>query len=115
MARLGELFDKVDTYDPLPIPHEGFGFDQRIYDGIWPEAELLRSSGELLQMAGTITCPLVAIHGYYDPHPAEGVRGPLSRTTPDFRFYLLEKCGHTPWRERHARDWFFAILKKEII
>lgn len=114
MARLGALFDKTDTCEALPVPHEGPGFDQRIYDGIWPEAEKLRSSGELLAMAGRVKCPVIAIHGDYDPHPAEGVRGSLSHVVPDFRFYLLKKCGHTPWRERYARDEFYRILKENI-
>ncbi len=114
IARLGALFDKADTFEALTVPNEGTGFDQRIYDGIWPEAERLRSSGELLAMAGRVTCPVVAIHGDYDPHPAEGVREPLSRVVPDFRFYLLNKCGHTPWRERYAHDEFYRILKENI-
>ena len=115
MARLGALFDTADTYEPLAVPHEGMGFNQRIYDGIWREAETLRSSGELLDMARGIRCPVTAIHGDYDPHPADGVRLPLSRILPDFRFYLLNKCGHTPWRERYARDEFYRILREEIV
>ncbi len=114
ITRLGALFDKADTYEALSVPHEGSGFDQRIYDGIWPEAERLRASGQLLAMASGIRCPVVAIHGDYDPHPAEGVRVPLSRVVPDFRFLLLLKCGHTPWRERYAHDEFYRILKENI-
>jgi pimeloyl-ACP methyl ester carboxylesterase len=75
----------------------------------------MRQSGELLALAGQIRCPVVAIHGDYDPHPAEGVQEPLSATLGHFRFILLEKCGHTPWMERQARDAFYAILKKECI
>lgn len=114
MARLGVLFDKVDTYDRFPSTDEALGFNQQIYDGIWPEADNLRSSGALLRMAWNISCPVVAIHGDYDPHPAEGVRAPLAANISDFRFILLEKCGHTPWRERHARDRFYEMVKKEI-
>lgn len=114
IARLGALFDKADTCEALPVPHEGHGFDQHIYDGIWPEAEKLRSSGELLEMAQSVRCPVVAIHGDYDPHPAEGVLKPLSLVIPNFSFHLLKQCGHTPWRERHARDEFFKILREEI-
>jgi pimeloyl-ACP methyl ester carboxylesterase len=58
---------------------------------------------------------VVAIHGDYDPHPAEGVRKPLTEVLEDFRFILLKKCGHTPWREQEARDDFFRILKREIV
>jgi pimeloyl-ACP methyl ester carboxylesterase len=57
---------------------------------------------------------VIAIHGDYDPHPAEGVQKPLSSVLRDFRFVLLEKCGHTPWLERQARESFYHILKEEI-
>ena len=32
-------------------------------------------------MGRKIKCPVVAIHGDYDPHLAEGVREPLSRVS----------------------------------
>ena len=73
-----------------------------------------RASGELLKTVSRIQCPVVAIHGTYDPHPAEGIREPLSRVLPDFRFILLEDCGHLPWIERQARDEFFRVLEQEI-
>jgi pimeloyl-ACP methyl ester carboxylesterase len=57
---------------------------------------------------------VVAIHGDYDPHPADGVKHPLSGAIKDFRFVLLKKCGHYPWRERNARDMFYCILNAEI-
>jgi pimeloyl-ACP methyl ester carboxylesterase len=57
---------------------------------------------------------VVAIHGDYDPHPAEGVREPLSRVLSDFRFVTLEKCGHLPWIERHAKEPFYDLLRREI-
>jgi hypothetical protein len=49
-----------------------------------------------------------------DPHPAEGVRGPLAGILTDFRFVLLDRCGHTPWRERNAREEFFLALHAEL-
>ena len=57
---------------------------------------------------------MVAIHGDYDPHPWSGVTEPLTRVLKDFRFILLENCGHYPWYERAAREQFFSILKKEV-
>ncbi|MFO7996195.1 MAG: alpha/beta hydrolase, partial [Dehalococcoidia bacterium] len=71
-------------------------------------------SGQLLEIIRRIKCPVLAIHGDYDPHPAHGVKDPLSRAIKDFRFVLLEKCGHYPWRERKARDMFYCILNAEI-
>ena len=114
MARFGALCARADAYDPLPHDEEVIDFQYDINKNVWQEAEKLRSSGELLEMGKQILCPVLAIHGDYDPHPPEGVKEPLSRVLKDFRFILLEKCGHTPWLERQARDRFFEILKNEI-
>jgi pimeloyl-ACP methyl ester carboxylesterase len=115
MSRLGELTFKSDSYDPLPRDNEILDYQYDVYHGVWEQASKLRSSGKLLDMGTGIQCPVIAIHGDFDPHLAEGVREPLSRVLKDFRFILLEKCGHYPWLERNARDRFYAIIKNEIV
>jgi len=118
LARLGELVEKSDNYDVEEIKTDAadrISAEGYTYQQVWNEADKLRSSGQLLEYARKIKCPVIAIHGDYDPHPAEGVREPLSRIIGDFRFHLLEKCGHTPWKERHAREEFYHILKRELL
>lgn len=114
MARLGALVSKTDSYNPLPHVSEVLECKAEIYQGVWGEAAALRSRGGFIELAPSITCPVVAIHGDYDPHPPEGIKNPLSGIIKDFRFVLLEKCGHDPWIEKEARDMFFDILKKEL-
>ena len=114
MARLGNLLSQADSYDPLPHDDEILECQYDVFQGVWEQAEQLRSSGELLELGKRIKCPVVAIHGDYDPHPAAGVVEPLSRILKDFRFILLEKCGHRPWLEHNARDRFYDILKQEL-
>jgi pimeloyl-ACP methyl ester carboxylesterase len=113
-ARFGALMDKADAYDPLPHESEVLPCSPDIYQQVWGEAGKLRSSGELLNMGEKVECPVVAIHGDYDPHPAAGVKEPLTRVIKDFRFILLEKCGHHPWLERQAKQQFYDVLKREI-
>jgi pimeloyl-ACP methyl ester carboxylesterase len=114
-ARFGSLFSKTDTYAPLPDDHDA-PIDCRpdIYNAVWPEAAELRRSGKLLDAGRQIHCPTLAIHGDYDPHPAQGVEKPLSDILHDFRFILLDRCGHKPWIERHARDTFYKIMDMEL-
>ncbi len=114
MARTGELISKADAYDPIQHKDEVLAVQYHVFQSVWNDAEELRSSGKLLQLAEQIKCPVTAIHGDYDPHPAEGVKKPLTNMLNDFRFILLENCGHTPWIERQARDEFFGILKEEL-
>ncbi len=113
MSRLGKLISKADSYDPLPHDSEILECQYDIYQSVWERAEELRSSGKLLELGKRIHCPVVAIHGDYDPHLSEGIKAPLSRVLKDFRLILLEKCGHCPWIEQSARDRFYNILKKE--
>lgn len=114
MAQFGRLISKADSYDPLPYDSEVLECQYNIYQNVWQQARELRSSGKLLKLGKRIQCPVVAIQGDYDPHLAEGIKEPLSRVLKDFRFILLENCGHQPWIERAARDKFYSILRNEV-
>jgi pimeloyl-ACP methyl ester carboxylesterase len=117
LARLDALAAKTDQYDPIQEEHaEADALDVQgdIFQGVWNEAAELRRSGRLLALADQIRCPMVAIHGDYDPHPAQGVQGPLSGRLESFRFILLQQCGHKPWVERQARAEFYRILEGEL-
>ncbi len=113
-ARFGALFSKADAYDPIMYKSEVIDFQVDIFQSVWKDAEELRRSGKLLELGKQIKCPVVAIHGDYDPHPAEGVQKPLSAILKNFRFILLANCGHIPWIEREAKEEFFRILKGEL-
>jgi pimeloyl-ACP methyl ester carboxylesterase len=108
------FLNKADAYQTIPHDDPQINFNYGIYKKIWKEAEGLRKSGELLSMGERINCPVVVIHGDYDPHPYEGVVIPLARTVKDFKYEIIEKCGHHPWFEEHAKDLFYELLKKEL-
>ncbi|MFO8020230.1 MAG: alpha/beta hydrolase [Promethearchaeia archaeon] len=105
---------KTDQYDPISDADEDIMFRRQVYQEVWREADILRKSGKLLDRIKEVKCPVTAIHGEYDPHPAEGVKKPLSRVIEDFQFIPLEKCGHKPWIEKKAKANFFNILEKQI-
>jgi pimeloyl-ACP methyl ester carboxylesterase len=111
---IAEIMRKADSFQSDGTAFANIDFEYGIYESVWGEAEKLRSSGELLRHAGKLKCPVTVIHGDYDPHPYLGVKLPLEKTTKDFRFLLLEKCGHEPWSEISAKDSFYSILENEI-
>lgn len=117
---LGGFLTKADTFDPITNDHQtdeikGMkGVQFEIYESIWEEAKDLRSSGKMLALGKKIQCPVVAIHGDYDPHPSEGVTVPLAKVIRNFKFILLKNCGHLPWLERQAKDKFYDVLRKEF-
>lgn len=114
MARLGALYAKADAFDPANGREEAIEVRAGVFEAVWEQAAGMRSSGELLRLARWVKCPVVAIHGDYDPHLAEGVERPLSALLKNFRFVLLDRCGHRPWMERQARDRFYQVLKEEL-
>jgi pimeloyl-ACP methyl ester carboxylesterase len=113
MSRLGSLISKADSHLPVSHDDEVVQTSHDIYRRVWNEADELRNSGKLLEIASRVKCPVVAIHGDYDPHPPEGIRLPLSQILQDFRFILLKNCGHKPWIEKMAKERFFEILETE--
>lgn len=114
LAQIAKLYFKADTLDPITTDTEAIEVQLDVNQSVSREAGSLRTTGDLLRLADDIRCPVVAIHGDYDPHPADGVRLPLERVLSNFRFVLLERCGHYPWLERQARDRFFSLLRSEI-
>jgi pimeloyl-ACP methyl ester carboxylesterase len=117
LAQLGALALKTDAYDPIKgeaDESDAVGGRGDVFQSVWQDAAEMRRSGELLELGERVECPVVAIHGDYDPHPAAGVQEPLSTVLGRFRFILLKSCGHTPWIERQARDEFYRVLEKEL-
>lgn len=110
----GELMSKADSFDPIPESGETIEPQSDIYESVWKEAEELRRNGGLLEYGKLIKCPVIVIHGDYDPHPFEGIRKPLTRVLKDSKFILLEDCGHHPWFEKQAKDKFYEILTREL-
>lgn len=113
-AELGKLIEKADSYDVLPKNGEVIEYQYDVFESVWAEAQDMRRNGQLLALGRNIRCPVVAIHGDYDPHPAAGVQIPLAEVLDDFRFILLRNCGHRPWMEKQAKDMFFETLFIEL-
>ena len=116
LETLGRLTGKTDAYEL--IEEAGGSDDVRgnaaIYRAVWKEAAELRRSGALLRRARTVQCPVIAIHGDADPSPAAAVAEPLSAALASFRLATLARCGHTPWRERYAKEEFYRLLAEVV-
>jgi pimeloyl-ACP methyl ester carboxylesterase len=115
MKEWSEILDATDNYDPLPRDLEMIEVQYDIFSKVWPDFVMLRDTpGYLKKEFSKIDLPTVVIHGDYDPHPIEGIRPFLKSCIANIQFYILTKCGHYPWIERHARDQFFEILQNEV-
>jgi len=111
----GDIFLNTDVYDPLTTDLETIEVQCERHTKVWADFVALRDTpGNLAAEFSRITQPTVVIHGDSDPHPIKGIRPFLQSCISDVRFYMLDRCGHYPWIERHARARFFEILRSEI-
>lgn len=114
VARFIKLNDAADTYSRDTSQQPNVIYDEAIHRAVWPEADSMRKAGALLDALSAIKCPVVAIHGDYDPRPSEGVKLPLQTALPSAEFIEIERCGHKPWQETYAKDEFYRLVEQAI-
>lgn len=114
MVQMVTLIKNADAFELIINDQTNLEYQYDMHHSIWSEAEQLRSTGKLLKFGERIKCPVVAIHGDFDPHPVEGVSEPLKKTLKSFKIMRLPDCGHYPWLEKNAKEKFYKILKEDI-
>jgi pimeloyl-ACP methyl ester carboxylesterase len=80
LSQLGMLARKADSYALVEESEERteVRLSAEIYRQVWLRAAEMRRTSELLRRAHAVICPVVAIHGEFDPSPAlGGIRTPL--------------------------------------
>jgi pimeloyl-ACP methyl ester carboxylesterase len=86
-------------------------FDVEAHRETWHDMVRLQEEGVYPAAFAAIESPVLMIHGAYDPHPGRMIRAGLEPHIGRLEYHELERCGHSPWREKHARDEFFASLR----
>lgn len=109
-ARLADLLLAVDHHHPIVDHLEVIAHQREVFAAVWGQVERRRQDGTLLDTSRALRCPVVVLHGTYDPHPLDGVVGPLRALAEDLRVEVLDDCGHLPWLERDARERFLDVL-----
>jgi len=112
-----ELTRRVYEYEPMPA-HAGDQlpgpFDMKAHIETWNDMLGLQKESVYPAAFAAITCPVLMLHGDYDPHPGPAIYSSLKRFIPQLEWREIEKCGHSPWNERWACDSFFKILLEWI-
>ncbi|MBD3257368.1 alpha/beta fold hydrolase [candidate division GN15 bacterium] len=112
MEELGSLLSRADMFDPLPDDSETIEVQYDLHCKVWDDFKALRDEpGRLEDEFAAITASATIIHGDYDPHPLTGIQPFLESALPEVDVHVLGNCGHYPWRERHARDVFYGLLR----
>lgn len=111
MAKIPKVFEKSDNYClENRDMHKADKTDSQMHNIIWEEAAKLRTTGKLLSSFKNIKNKIVLIQGETDPHPAKGIIIPLQENGVECETYILEKCGHSPFMEKYAKEDFYKIL-----
>ncbi len=117
LGRLGALAEKADNYC-VEMTDENredtIAIDGRQFQKVMAEAHRMREEGFFRKIATDIRCPVRIIHGNNDTTPAEGVITPLREAIPDLKWYVIDKCGHSPWKEKYGEEEFYRIVDCEV-
>jgi len=114
--RLREMYELMaplydcDAEPTAPDP-EAPAFDARAHTETWNDMLRLQAEGVYPAAFAAIRGPVLMLHGSHDPHPGRMIRDGLTPHIPQLEYHELDRCGHSPWRERRARDAFFAVLR----
>jgi pimeloyl-ACP methyl ester carboxylesterase len=108
-----KLIESLMTYEvdeSVQDKYEPESFDLRAHEETWQDMLQQQEEGVYPSAFAVIKQPVLMIHGKYDPHPGRMIYRSLKSFMPHIEFHELEKCGHSPWVEKHARSEFFELL-----
>jgi len=98
------------TFDAVLPEPEALEVDEAGNIETWEDMVRLQREGRYPQELAQIDCPVLMLHGAYDPHPGEMIRDSLLPFIPQLEFRQWDQCGHYPWIEHHAREPFLDAL-----
>jgi pimeloyl-ACP methyl ester carboxylesterase len=121
LADLGKLFSDLEGYDLINEgdPSLGGGLPANVLavDSLggaqtWQDVLRLQQERVEPQIFANIRVPVLMLHGDHDPHPGPCTRDRLHQYMPQLEYVEFSRCGHQPWRERHARARFLEVICK---
>ncbi len=112
MRAAGELMLPLDSYELASSDLGLEACDARAYRESWEDMLRLQATGVFPAVFSAIDSPVLLLHGAADPHPGRMIRVSLEPHLPRLEVRELERCGHYPWLEKHARGEFFVVLRR---
>jgi pimeloyl-ACP methyl ester carboxylesterase len=109
----GDLTMSIEAYElihSVDDPSDALQYDSVANSETWNDVLRLQREGLEPQRFSRISCPVLMLHGHTDPHPGAATHDLLGRFIRHLEYVEFEKCGHEPWKERHARHPFLVAL-----
>jgi pimeloyl-ACP methyl ester carboxylesterase len=110
IAKEHALSDSIYTYSRA-VSGPGAELDLKGHTETWSDMIRLQEAAVYPAAFTAITCPVLMLHGSYDPHPGGLIRDGLQNFIPHLEYTEFDRCGHSPWIEEHARDRFLSNLR----
>jgi len=112
---LARLLTRMDIVEPAgPVEDLVIRHDYRCFRAVWGDMVRLQREGVYPRRLSRVDCPVTLLHGREDPHPGRLIHESLRPHLPGIRYLELERCGHSPWLERHARAPFYRALREAL-
>ncbi len=118
MDRILKWHEMTDTYERIDLPaaqRSPREFDRKAFEETWNDMMHLQSEGVYPQAFAAVSCPVVMIHGEYDPHPGAKTARRLRSYIPHLEYRELQRCGHEPSVEKYARTEFYDFLESWLL
>ena len=109
-GRAHALQDRLYTF-ARGMSQPSVEFDLKGHTESWSDMVRLQDAGVYPAAFASITCPVLMLHGSYDPHPGDLIRDGLEPHIRQLEYVELDRCGHAPWIELHAREPFLSVLR----
>jgi len=106
--RMTDAFE-IDSYPPEQPETEPF--DMKAHTETWNDMLRCQEEGIYPQSFASVKCPILMLHGAYDPYPGKMIRDNLKQYIPHLEYHELEKCGHAPAIEKYAKEAFFKLMR----
>jgi len=113
LGELGAAYMKLESYDLLETApsSDELPADDAGHNETWSDALRLQQEGIEPAIFRKISARVLMIHGDIDPHPGALTHELLRQFIPALEYVQLDRCGHEPWRERHAHVRFVEVVR----
>jgi len=114
LAASGALVDGAQAVAPLDDDgvDDALEVDALGHAETWADVLALQARGVEPASFAAIRAPVLMLHGAEDPHPGAATRNLLAKHVRDLEYVEFSRCGHSPWKERHACEPFLATLNR---
>jgi len=107
-----QISERVKLYDPYKIQDLSMVMDVARLEKLLWAGQLMNGfldDYDMYARLETLHCPVLILHGYYDPIPLESAQK-TTQPIPDNELVIIDACGHMPFMETPQK--FIAQIRK---